>query len=273
MKRSLEMHQLFLSPLLKIKVLLKMLILQDKSKNLLNCQYYNISELNNMILNHNKKFSSFHLNISSLPYRFQALSNLLKSLKNNFSITGITESRVKVNSKPLINMSLSNYNIESTPTESEKGGTLLHISSDLNYKVRNDLKIYKAKELESVFIEIINRDKKNYIVVCTYKHPNMLTHEFNDILIPILETICLENEEGYVMRYFNINLMNYEIDLPTSHFLDNFCSNSFFPYIMYPERHLSRSKTLIDNLLHNGINGNTVSFVQDNFKHDLQSID
>ena len=154
------MHQLFLSPLLKIKVLLKMLILQDKSKNLLNCQYYNISELNNMILNHKEKFSSFHLNISSLPYRFQALSDLIKSLKNNFSITGITESRVKVNSKPLINMGLSNYNIESTPTESEKGGTLLHISSDLNYKVRNDLKIYKAKELESVFIEIINRDKK-----------------------------------------------------------------------------------------------------------------
>ena len=80
-----------------------------------------------MILNHNEKFSSFHLNISSLPYRFQALSNLLKSLKNNFSITGITESRVKVNSKPLINMSLSNYNIESTPTESEKGGTLTEI--------------------------------------------------------------------------------------------------------------------------------------------------
>ena len=57
---------------------------------------------------------------------------------------------------------------------------LLYISSDLNYKVRNDLKIYKAKELESVFVEIINKDKKNYIIGCIYKHPKMLTHEFND---------------------------------------------------------------------------------------------
>ena len=94
--------------------------LQDRSKNLFHYQYYNISEFNN-ILNHKEKFSLFHLNIS-LPYHFQDLSDLLKSLKNNFSITAITESRLKVNSQPLINIDLNNYNIESTSTESEKEG-------------------------------------------------------------------------------------------------------------------------------------------------------
>ena len=143
-----------------------MLNLQEQSKNLLNCQYYNISEFNNMIVNHEEKFSLFHLSISSLPYYFQGLNDLLKSLKKSFSITGITKSRLKVNSQPLINIDLNNYNIKSTPTESEKGGTILYTSSDLNYKVRNDLKIYKAKGLESVFTEIINKDKKNYIVGC-----------------------------------------------------------------------------------------------------------
>ena len=102
--------------------------LQDQSKNLLNCQFHKVSEFNNLILNHKEKFSLFHLNISSLPYHFQNLSDFLKLLKNNFSITGITESQLKVNSKPLINIDLNNYNIESTPTESEKGGTLLYIS-------------------------------------------------------------------------------------------------------------------------------------------------
>ena len=184
----------------------------------------------------------------------------------------------------------------------------LYISSDLNYKVRNDLKIYKAKELESVFVEIINKDKKNYIIGCIYKHPKMLTHEFNDRVIPILEKIYPENKEGYVMGDFNINLINYETDNTTSHFLDNICSNSFFPYINIPTRHTSWSKTFIDNILHNDINANTISgnittdisdhlaqylitsyqvhsetkpkkiltksfksFVQDNFKYDLQS--
>ena len=104
--------------------------------------------------------------------------------------------------------------------------------------------------------------------------------------------------------------MNYETDNPTSHFPDNIWSNSFFPYINILTRHTSRYKTLIDNILHNGINANTISgnittdisdhlaqflitsyqvhietkpkkiltrsfksFVQDNFKYDLQSVD
>ena len=31
----------------------------------------------------------------------------------------------------------------------------------------------------------------------------MLTHEFNDMVTPILENISLENKEGYVLGDFN----------------------------------------------------------------------
>ena len=87
----------------------------------------------------------------------------------------------------------------------------------------------------------------------------MLTHKFNDMLNPILEKNYLENKKGYVMGDLNINLMNYETDNSTSNILHNVCLNTFFPYINIPTHHTSRSKTLIDNILHNGINGNTVS--------------
>ena len=46
------------------------------------------------------------------------------------------------------------YSIEHTPTKSNKGGALLYISKDLNYKSWNDLKLYKDKNLEPVFIEV-----------------------------------------------------------------------------------------------------------------------
>ena len=36
------------------------------------------------------------------------------------------------------------------------------------------------------------------MVGCIYKHPRMLTHQFNDMLTPILEKISLKNK-GYVM--------------------------------------------------------------------------
>ena len=71
--------------------------LQEQSKSLLNCQYYNISEFNNMIVNHKEKLSLLHLNISSLLYHFQDLNDLLKSFKKNFSVIRITESQLKVN--------------------------------------------------------------------------------------------------------------------------------------------------------------------------------
>ena len=90
-------------------------------------------------------------------------------------------------------------------------------------------------------------------------HPKMLTHEFDDALTPIVEKIYLENKEGYVAGDFNISLMNYETDNPTSYFLENVCSNSLFRYINILTHHILQYKTLIDNILHNGINGNAIS--------------
>ena len=74
-----------------------------------------------------------------------------------------------------------------TPTEAEKGDTLLYISQDLKYKNRSDLNISQAKELESTFLEIENKNSKNTIVGCIYKHPNMSITEFiSDFLEPLL---------------------------------------------------------------------------------------
>ena len=61
-------------------------------------------------------------------------------------------------------------------------------------------------------------------------------HEFNHMLTPILEKTHLENKEGDVMGDFNIN-MNYATDNPTSLFLGNVCSNSFFLCINIPTHH------------------------------------
>ena len=94
--------------------------------------------------------------------------------------------RLKANLQPPINIILYNHNLESTPTESEKRGILLFISSDLNLKVWNDLKVCRVNKLESHFIEILNKSKLNCIVDRVYKHPKMSTYEFNNMLTQIL---------------------------------------------------------------------------------------
>ena len=51
--------------------------------------------------------------------------------------------------------------------------TLLYINSKNTYKKREDLQIYKPREIESVFVEIIYPYEKNIIVGCIYRHPCM----------------------------------------------------------------------------------------------------
>ena len=50
--------------------------------------------------------------------------------------------------------------------------------------------MYKSKELESIFIKIINIKGKNTIVSCIYKHPKLAIDEFNSpFLSPMLKKV------------------------------------------------------------------------------------
>ena len=60
------------------------------------------------------------------------------------------------------------------------GGVLLYIKDNIIYKFRKDLKIYKSKYLEPIFLEVINQSGKNIIVGCIYRHPSMYLSEFSN---------------------------------------------------------------------------------------------
>ena len=117
------------------------------------CKYYSIDDYRKF--KNDKFFSVFHLNINSLQLHKPDLDILLDELKFEFDIIAISESKLKKGVNPTHNIEISNYNIEHTPTEAEKGGTLLYISNKYNYRPRNDLEIYESKKIESTFIEIL----------------------------------------------------------------------------------------------------------------------
>ena len=80
---------------------------------------------------------------------------------------------------PTSTFELEGYVTEHIPTESRCGGALLYFDNHINYKLLtitinyNDLKMYKTKELESIFIEILNQTSKSTIIGCIYQHPSM----------------------------------------------------------------------------------------------------
>ena len=87
-------------------------------------------------------------------------------MKHMPKIIAISESRTRKNKNTLSKIDIPGYDFEFTPTESEKGGALLYISKDLKYKNRTDLIMSQAKDLESSFIELENKNRKNTIVGC-----------------------------------------------------------------------------------------------------------
>ena len=63
--------------------------------------------------------------------------------------------------------------------------------------------MYKLKELESIFIDIINKKGKNTIFGCIYKHPKLAVDEFsNHFLPPILEKVSFANKEVFLIGDF-----------------------------------------------------------------------
>ena len=83
-----------------------------------------------------------------------------------------------------------------------------------------------------------------------------------------MRKVSFESKNIYLLSDFNINLLDYESDRYTAHFLDDMYLNSFTPYITFPTRIAPRSKTLIDNIFHNNfdesiISGNLITDIVD----------
>ena len=93
---------------------------------LTNFDYYSPHDFHSSIpLNCNtKSFSIFHLNIRSLSANFDYFNQLLCDLGFLFSIIGITETKIKVDSFSTFNADLSGYNFISQPSISNAGGVV-----------------------------------------------------------------------------------------------------------------------------------------------------
>ena len=221
-------------------------------------EYYTPDEFSQLNIEKSNLF--IHLNISSLSYFIDELKQLLSQMKHRPNVIAISETRIRKNKEISSKIDIPGYKYEFTETESEKGGTLLYISEELKYKNRKDLNMYQAKTLESSFIEIENKNKKNIIVGCIYKHPTMEITEFiSDFMEPCLKKLSFEKKELVLLGDYNINLLNCDSDKNSGDFLELMLSFSFLPRIIKPTRITSRSKTLIDNIFINEHYSNIVA--------------
>ena len=105
--------------------------------------------------------------------------------------------------------------MEYSPTEYTAVGTMLYIANHLAYKPRNDLKIYKANELESTFIKLLTSKKTEVLIGCIHRRPTTTQEEFNKYYL--LKKIAMEKKTGF-LNDFNTNLLEYEKHNSTNDF-------------------------------------------------------
>ena len=224
-----------------------------------NCEYYEPEKFIKKRFKDTDYFSSFHLNIASLQAHIDELKVALKVLNFSFDVIGISESKIKSGTLPTCDITLENYKPESTPTEAEKGGTLLYISNSINYKRRPDLEVYVPKSIETTFVELIYPSQKNRIIGCIYKHHNITEKELVELMRPTLKQIIKERKPCQVMGDFNINLLSSVQNTDNAEFFNEMTSFNFMPLITAPTRVTSRSKSLIDNIFVNRYDQNIIS--------------
>ena len=171
----------------------------------------------------------------------------------------ITESRLTTKKDQRNSFEISNYCIEHIPTKSEKGGVLLYISKELNYKNRQDLNTDKDELLESVLIEVLSKSNKSSIIGCIYKHPKLALTDFTqNFTQPLLDRFSFENKDIIILGDFNIDLLHQENDNQTKIFLDHMYSGSL-SQINIPTRVAPRSKILPDNIFTNSADKSSIS--------------
>lgn len=227
-----------------------------------NFKYYtslDFNEDNNITLcsSHNY-FSALHCNVRSLNANVDHLHDLLHQLSHNFSLIGISETKINSSSQNFSNINIPDYKFISQPSLSNAGGVGFYVNDSLNFILRNDLSTI-SPDFQSLWIEIPTHLHNNIICGVVYRHPHSDTQSFLSYLDNILDKINNENKYCMLMGDFNLNLLNYETHLDTNAFLDILASYFFTPHIIQPTRITDHSATLIDNIFFNSVSHHTIS--------------
>ena len=215
--------------------------------------------------------SVLHINIVSIQKNIDELRQLLTLLDYNFDIIGLSETKIRKNIDPIININMQGYNFEYVSTEAKCGGVGIYIKKSLEYIKRDDLS-FSSKEIgETMFLEIIQKQNKNILIGCLYRHHTDLSHFNSSYLEKLMVNINKQNNKPCIlMGDFNANLLALDEHKDTEQFYDIISSFSFQPLILQPTRVTSASSTLIDNIFFDQLGikssgGNIVTSISDHF--------
>ena len=224
----------------------------------IDCKYYTVQDFKKLSLE--KTLNIYHANVNGLDSHFDNLHEFLSNEQTpKFDIINITETSQKIGENFKTNVMIEGYDFYCTETKSAKGGTAIYIKNNYDSFERDDLKILND-DFETVWIEIKNKNNKNIICGCVYRHPRYDMTGFLKYMEKTLDMLNKENKEIYISGDFNTDFLKINNNVSYQEFYNLVTSNGFLPQIIQPTRVTEFSSTIIiDNIFTNTFRSGTIS--------------
>ena len=107
-------------------------------------------------------------------------------------------------------------------------------------------------------VESENTKDKNILICCTYCRHNSDPDVLIDYMQDILSNDAIESKQTFILGDFYINLLNYDSNTPTTNFFNLFLSQHCLPYIVHHASVSAHSTAIINNILSNVCNVDTI---------------
>ena len=228
---------------------------ENLSESFKNCSYFTPNEIKvslQKIPDANKSFSVISFNIRSMNKNFVEFRDFIAELNYEFSIISLTETWCLDDPRNESLFKLNNYTsiFQARNGERNGGGTCIFVHDSLIFKKRPDLCV-NNNDIESLSIEILNKNTKNIIVNVTYRQPAGNIEVFENAFKNILSSKKHNSKPVYLTGDFNLNLLDYKTNAKVKSYLNMVFSHSFIPLINKPTRISKNNATIIDHLLTN----------------------
>ena len=130
----------------------------DETNSFIDCKYYNYDKFSEMNFNQSKSFSILHYNIHSIERHIEEFRIALSLFDFQYDIICISESKLRKDCEPKVDISIEGYQSPvGTSTEATKGGVLIYAKIGINFKPRNDLILYKKRNLNHFLLKLTTR--------------------------------------------------------------------------------------------------------------------
>lgn len=221
-------------------------------ENTVRSKYYELEQLSDEKLNNSYGYCSLHINIHSLPDKYDQLKSLLTGLKDvNIDVDFILLCETFLTDQNKDRFNLPGYTLfTKNRKQKTKGGVAVFVKSNHVTRERPDLGENCEGEFESLFVEVLGKAKnQRFIVGEVYRVPNTSEKLSIQRYEKLLEQLKSSDYNGAIIGTDqNFDLLKLDSHSNTRLLLDKFVTNNMLPTITCPTRITHNSATIIDNL-------------------------